>query len=426
MPPYYIEGGSRLERPWDEHEKEVTEIVISEGITTVSAAAFQAFDNLVKVTLPASVKGIGFYSFSGCEKLTELSLSDGIVIIDRYAFNYCESLTEFKIPDGVEAVCENVFANCDIKRIEIPASLRIIEKDVLTRCGDVEFIEVDIKNEKFCSFDGVVFSKDMKTLIRYPKKDHEVPTTYIVPDSVNVIGDSAFKGAKITGVQLPEGLTKIEDYGFYYCGKLENVNIPASLTEIGEKAFGECSVLKSIVFPGKVKSIGYVAFFLCKNLETIEFAGGVEKLNYNTFSYTDKLKSIKINSENSNYCVVDGVVFTKDMKTVIKFCPKNEASSYVIPSTVETIGDFAFNSCKNLKSVEIPDSVTEIKSYAFEDSTGIESITVPKSVKKIENSALYGIYNINYGGTVEEWKSAIMSSYNKDYTINCSDGVVTE
>lgn len=424
MPSYYEGGGSRLERPWDSNLTEITEIVIEEGITNVSAAAFQACDSLVKVTLPDSVKGIGYYSFSGCENLSEIVFGNGIVIIDGYAFNYCEALAEFNIPDGVEVICESVFANCNISRISVSKTVRIIENNVLTRCGDVSYIDVDDANPYYCDVDGVVFTKDMKTLVRYPKKMEG--TSYVIPEGVSVIGHSAFMGSgELTSIVIPASVTKIEDYAFSYCKKIESFDFLESVKEVGEKAFENCSALKSVVFQGKIEKFGYVPFFICNKLETVEFAGGVTEFNYNSFGYCKKLTSIKINGDDSNYIVVDGVVFTKDMKTLVRYCPGAEGTSYVIPDGVEVIGDFAFNECMNLTSVEIPVGVTDIKSYAFKDSTNIKSITVPMSVKNIENSALSSIYDITYGGTVEEWKAATMSSHSGNYSIHCSDGELT-
>ena len=115
------------------------------------------------------------------------------------------------------------------------------------------------------------------------------------------------------------------------------MEIPDSVTSIGEGAFWECHNLTSVTIPDSVTSIGECAFGSCR-----------------------KLKTIETSSSNANFQTIDGVLFTKDGKTLLAV-PGGKEGKYSIPDSVTSIGDEAFGGCTSLKSVEIPDSVTSIK-----------------------------------------------------------------
>ncbi|MBO5411230.1 MAG: leucine-rich repeat protein, partial [Clostridia bacterium] len=103
---------------------------------------------------------------------------------------------------------------------------------------------------------------------------------------------------------------------------------------------------------------------------------------------------------------VDGVIFTKDMKTLVIYPAAKSGSSYEIPTGVEVIGDCSFESNLFLREVVIPEGVREIGFDAFYDATLLSTITVPSSVKKVGDWALYSAYptfSIYFAGTEDEW-----------------------
>ncbi|MDE6304564.1 MAG: leucine-rich repeat domain-containing protein [Paramuribaculum sp.] len=140
-------------------------------------------------------------------------------------------------------------------------------------------------------------------------------------------------------------------------------DIEYTLTTIRNYAFSSCSALASIEIPNSVTTIGEAAFSNCRNL--IE---------------------INVDSENQNYSSEDGVLFNKYKSNLIQY-PAGKEGSYNIPSTVEAIGDYAFQGCSSLTSVEIPNSVTTIENYAFEDCSSLTSVEIPNSVTTIGTSA---------------------------------------
>ena len=167
----------------------------------------------------------------------------------------------------------------------------------------------------------------------------------------------------ITRVVIEDGITGIGSEAFSYIDSLSSVEIPDSVTTIGEWAFAGCDSLSRVDISESVVSIENAAFSGCKSLSTIDVAKG-----------------------NPNYRSEDGVLFSKDGKTLL-CCPGGkETAKYAIPDSVTTISEYAFSSCKGLTSVEIPSSVTSIEKGAF-SGCGFTSVKIPESVTTIGEDA---------------------------------------
>ena len=214
--------------------------------------------------IPGSVTSIGRLAFCGCENLESITIPDGVTSIDNYAFFNCTSLTSITIPDGVTMINEGTFNGCtNLTNIIIPESMVIIGKDAFQDCESLESITIsdsvrsigenaffgcrsliDIKvgeNNKYFSGDeyGALYNKDKTSLIQYP------------------VGNTR------TAYTIPEGVTSIDQYMFYYCESLETVTIPNTVTSIGYLAFCGCESLESITIPDSVITIGENAFSSC-------------------------------------------------------------------------------------------------------------------------------------------------------------------
>ena len=123
---------------------------------------------------------------------------------------------------------------------------------------------------------------------------------------------------------------------------ITHITIPNSVTTIEGSAFSGCSSLQSIDIPNSVTTIGNSAFRGCR-----------------------ALRSINISEENPHYTSVDGILFNKQLSTIIKFPQGGNIEVYNIPNSVTTIEGSAFEGCKALQSIDIPNSVTTIGNYAF-------------------------------------------------------------
>ena len=207
----------------------------------------------------------------------------------------------------------------------------------------------------------------------------------VIPSSVTSIGKGAFGNcSSLSEIVIPSSVTSIGISAFSGCHSLSKIVIPSSVTSIGDRAFGGCSSLSEIVIPSSVTSIGSGAFSVCSLLKNISIPKSVICLNGNPFAeWNGKLECLS-----PKFVYEDNVLFNKDKSRIISFRNRN-VESYVIPSSVTSIGNSAFYNCDSLSEIVIPSSVTSIGNSAFYSCDSLSEIVIPSSVTSIGNSAFY-------------------------------------
>ena len=232
-------------------------------------------------------------------------------------------------------------------------------------------------------------------------------TEVIIPSTVNKLTDTtATEGTDyiVTGIDetfrncsslesvtIPESVTNIGSYTFWYCGNLTHVEFKGNsqLASIDGYAFGYCSSLETIQIPDGITSIEGWAFAYCSKLTSIIIPESVTSIGDFVFYDCSSLNSIDVDSANANYSSEDGVLFNKDKTTLIT-CPETKSGNYVIPDSVASINNYAFFGCSNLNSITIPEGIINIGFNTFESCSSLESITIPTSVTSIGSSAFSG------------------------------------
>lgn len=210
----------------------------------------------------------------------------------KYYKDHRTDIVKIVLAEGVTGIGKTAFYGLDsVKEVVIPASLTTIASDAFMRCSGIEKFIVASGNTSFCDDNGIVFSKDKKTLVFYP---------------------TAREGA----YEVPNTVTKIGDYAFYECSKLTGVTFPASLNSIGINAFAFCPGLTELVIPGSVTTVGAYAFFHCTDIASLTLSEGLKSIGDFAFCGSDYLKTV------------------------------------TIPKSVTAIGGFAFAGCKQLKEAK--------------------------------------------------------------------------
>jgi hypothetical protein len=317
----------------------------------VTAIGDSTFDgkSLTSVTIPNTVTSIGYAAFQG-NQLTNVTLPSGLTSIGMYAFRDSH-LQSVDIPATVTSIGYSAFSQNQLQSVNIPASVASIEDLAFCQNSTLTAITVDESNTAYKSVDGVLFTKDGKTLLAYPEGKTE--KTYTIPGGVEAIGRNAFDNVGMTSVTIPNGLASI-GYGVFYQNQLTSVSIPASVASIREFAF-------------------------CQN---------------------STLTAITVDGSNTAYKSVDGVLFTKDGKTLHTY-PGGKAKIYTIPGGVETIGEYAFYYV-SMTSVTISSGVRSIEYGAFVGNQ-LTSVTIPASVTLIRNVAFHDnpLTSVSIGANVD-------------------------
>lgn len=192
--------------------------------------------------------------------------------------------------------------------------------------------------------------------------------------------------ATLTHDGMEYTVNSIGGNAFRACESLTAVTIPNSVETIGSQAFRDCKGLTAFSIPNSVETIGMRAFFSCKQLTTVSIPASVTTIGETPFSWCTNLTTITVDKANTAYCSQDGILFNKDMTTIVRYPPAKADTAYTIPASVITIRNSAFNEAK-LTAVTIPNSVETIEEYAFNACRALTVINIPNSVETIELGA---------------------------------------
>lgn len=253
--------------------------------------------------------------------------------------------------------------------------------------------------------------------------------------------------SSIKSIDIGTGITHVGKHAFYYYSHLTSVLIGSKVKTIADKAFYLCDGCTTLTIPNSVTSIGNQAFDNWSNLVSVNIGSGVTSIGFQAFSYCGALTSISVDSNNTNFKSIDGMLFNKSGTELIQ-CPGGKVTC-TISSSVSSITGWAFYGCASLNSINvdsknsnyksingvlfnksgtnlircpntksgsytIPDSATAIKDRAFDACTKITSITIPSSINSIGTKAFWTMQSLTdviYLGTTDPGS--------KDVFVNC-------
>ena len=377
--PWFI--GTPFEREGIDHT--VTEIIVTEGVTSIGDLAFYGMDKLTRVTFPSTLRNIGSGTFKRCTSLAEVTIPASVTSIGHAAFDVCSGLKTITFRGAPPSISTYdafydfnntnpfVFSGCtaDVYYKPYPSwtnsQIAAFSKncyptwyplcDAHGSCGD---------NAQWYLIDGdqlvIRGSGDMTDYSwnGSPWKTYRNQIASVSVDAgITHIGSYAFSGGgatdRLVSISLPETVKSIGYSAFDHCTALQSISLPDSITQIGQDAFFGCYNLVSIDLPRNLETIGNSAFGSCYALQSLELPDTVVELGSYALANTEALQTIRLSA---------------GLKTLSQGVLANAG----------------------LETVEIPQGVESISSSAFSGSTHLRSIIIPISVQKIENSAFSG------------------------------------
>lgn len=383
----------------------VKKVWIDGQATTIGQRMFGACTELESVKLPNSLTHIDVNAFAGCSKLANVTIPNSVTQIGAFAFSGCSSFTS----------------------LTIPASVTNIESSITNYCMALKKITVDPNNKTYDSRGdcNAIIETATNTLI-----SGCVATS--IPNTVNVIGRSAFEGTNLIKVDIPASVTSIGAGAFQACEKLTKVVMSPSLTHIDNHAFFDCISLKSVNIPDKVVTIKFFAFYNCKELKEVTIGSSVESIEGEVFNYCDKLERIIVKATNPPVCGKNYAFNTVDKETCRLVVPRESADLYKTAFewkdfvNVETLAgmgkcgdnldwvlydtgelvitgygamyDYEYKDTRPkwdkelVKTVRIEGAATNIGKRAFEECSNMTDIKMPNTITKIGSVAFSSCY----------------------------------
>ncbi len=393
-----INNEKKATQPWRASEtgveiEKITKVVVSEGVTSIGAFAFNGLIGVSEYDIGANVNTISQWALeTSAAKVFKLNGNTNFQTDNNGVLFNKEGTTliaypggadvrdEYTVPSTVTAISDGAFVGCPIKKLTIDSNVTAELPGWSFNGGVLEELDVN------CLFGKSTFAQ-ITTL-----------KNVTLGDSITEIPQMAFLECKgLQTVSIPSGLTKIGSQAFFGCSSLQNVTLPASLTEIGYQAFRDCDALTSITFPDSLEKVGEQAFLITTDnghtgsLTTVTFgkkvptfltAKGDPSINPQLFTGQDKLTTVDM-SKCENTTISAGL-----------FNGLTSLETIIFPTGLAKIGDNAFTNCKGLKSLEFPDSLTEIGESAFSGCTGLTYISYGNGIDDIGRNAFGGCTNV--------------------------------
>ena len=367
----------------------VPSFINGKAVVGIRANGFYECTGVTGLILPDTVEYIDVNAFEGCEKLTRVRWSAGLRKINTGAFDRT-GLETLVLPEGVTFLGANAFGHAKLKSVSLPSTVAKMtesneksDANPFAFCENLEEIYVAEGNKAYKSDGNCVMRREDNTLVAGCKASK-------IPSYTEHIGRSAFQGAALESVALPEGVTSIEDYAFARNDRLKEITLPQSLTSIGKAVFFWCTALGKIAIPDGVTSVGDNAFSTCVSLKELALGAELLSAGCGLTEFCVALEKITVSENNESFSGEGNCLTRKADNTVIAGCASSK-----IPAGTEQIGEYAFCGQTQLGAIDFPDGLKNIGHYAF-SCTGLKELKLPRGLQRIGVSAFANCIELEY------------------------------
>ena len=349
----------------------LSDVTIPDSVVIVGASAFKGSSSLTNLPIPQSVTRICEYAFAGCTGINTMTLGKGVtgMTVAPYAFSDCTGLTSVIIGNGVTEIGGHAFQNC-------------------TGLGSVSF------------------GYGITSIAEYLFQNCTSLNSVTIRTSVTSIGNYAFRNCTgMTKITIPTSVTSIGYAAFSGCSSLESMTIPfassmRSFTEMDENIypfgyfFGTSSYTGGVAttqyyiesfddgYYMDMYALGKKTYYIPSSLKSVTITHSLIHLAFNGCQLNSLTISDRIGYGSGAFsdCSVDKLIIANGTRTITHAMVPYSVKEVIIPSSVTSIGNYAFDDCKGLTSITIPNSVRSIGDYAFDDCPDLTEVTISDNV----------------------------------------------
>jgi hypothetical protein len=374
----------------------LTEVSFYETITELPSACLSGSTNLTSVTIYGEIEAIPTNCFAGCSSLRDITIySNTAPEVDDTVFVGIATGGTLTFPNGADysswltgvypylgyyywnggrPALIKAYFNFTNNNKDIGYSSAYAEYGGTAVLCDENGVALPSsatsKSGSRIYYVGEIAESGLTTLyIRTPK---------IIPEQLFLadIGQSSvYNNAALVSVEIPEGITEIDEWAFYGLKQLSSVTLPNSITRIGIRCFYQCSALTSVDIPSKIKTIEDYAFYQSVGIQgSLVFPGTLQNIGELAFGGLSNLTSISFENSISSLTLGRGVFSNCTGLSSVEF------KSGTANGPVSFSGSFCFANCTSLQSIIIPDNATYISDYCFSNCTALASVTIGSGV----------------------------------------------
>ena len=367
---------------------QLKEVSFSEGLRVIGDRAFAVCSELASISLPSTVAGLGEMAFHKCTRMSRVELNANLQSIGSFAFGGCSSLTHIAIPESVVEMGDSAFFSCThLKHVELPGGLRVISDGLFYKCSSLQ---------------SVALPEKLETIGKWAFKSCSALASITIPDYVSEIGRQAFDGCSALpaiavlpvnpwfdawqGVIFTRDMKKL-----VRCpeGMKGGYVIPEGVEVFEDGAFDNCALLKEITIPSTMKEVSGSAFHCCRNLVKVTVKPENKSFRVSgDMLFTMDMKRLVccLGDKHKTYEIPDGVVEIDEFA----FANCTRMTSLLVPDSVSAIGQSAFAGCSGLARIDMPAQLDEITQRLFFGCKALVDVIVPPGVKKIGAHAFDG------------------------------------
>lgn len=370
--------------------QEVNKLIIDEGsLNNDDWNTIKSMTNLIEVDMSGvTMSSLPEEAFYGRWAIEKVVLPHSLTSIGNYSL-YKTGIREINLPETLTSLGSYSFYNCDsIRTISIPKAIASIPSYCFNDCDNLQKVE---------------FPNELTTIDQYAFNSCDILSDVVLPSSLTSIGSYAFCYCPIKSIDIPAGITAINNYSFANNSALDSLFIPETVTTINSNAFDNCSSLKNVQFSEGLVNLYSYAFYNCKQLSEVVLPSSLERCEGAPFYNCSGIKKIEARSvippTTNGSCPLSNV----DLNDVVLYVPSWSTSEYTLADgwssfyTVE-VSDF------------MPQYIKVNKDFYFTVRDTVSSDYRPNismTYSSVESTDAYGYTNYERGNLTVSGRSKL-------------------